>query len=113
MGFQKGHSKLGGRKRGIPNMIKGDVRALLDELGCNPVMDMAQMAMDDSVDIRTRVRLLVKLAGLVYPQLKAVEYTESIGRPNADPAESPRERILRTLAESYSQDQCPKAPNRS
>ena len=102
MGFQKGHAKVGGRKAGVPNRINGDVRALLDDLGCNPVLGMARIAMDDSVDIRIRMRLLAKLMRLVYPPLKAVEYPGAVGLPEEGPVVYPSERILRELSKTSS-----------
>lgn len=66
-------TKTGGRKTGTPNKRTQDVTALLDRLGCNPIVGMAQIAMDTSFAPELRGRMFAELAQYVAPKRKSVE----------------------------------------
>ena len=67
-----GH-KTGGRTRGAPNRRTQEATQILDELGCNPIRGMAEIAMSESHPIELRARMFMELAHYVYPKRKTVD----------------------------------------
>ena len=55
-----GH-KTGGRARGAPNRRTQEAAQILDELGCNPIRGMAEIAMSESHPIELRARMFLEL----------------------------------------------------
>jgi hypothetical protein len=107
MPFRKGREKTGGRKLNTGNKITSDLRALLDELGCNPIEGMGRIAVDQKIDIAIRLRAHAELAKYLHPQLKAIEHSGSIKTGSDGGSESPAERILRDLAEASTGEPAP------
>ena len=66
--------KTGGRARGTPNRRTQEAAQILDELGCNPVRGMAEIAVSESNPIEFRARMFMELAHYVYPKRKAVDF---------------------------------------
>jgi len=75
-----GH-KTGGRAPGTPNKRTQEAAQILDELGCNPICGMAEIAMSKSHPIELRARMFMGLAHYVYPKRKAVAV--SVAEPEA------------------------------
>lgn len=74
--FQKGHTKLGGRKAGTPNKISLDVRAKLSEMGCDPIEGLARVGMATEKDSPAiAARCYGELANYVHAKRRAVELT--------------------------------------
>ena len=67
-----GH-KTGGRTRGAPNRRTQEAAQILDELGCNPIRGMAEIAMSESHPVELRARMFLELAHYVYPKRKTVD----------------------------------------
>ncbi len=75
MPFVKGMKKVAGsgRKVGTPCKLASDVRARLQELGCDPIEGMAKLAMDEKTPVAIAQRCHAELAQYVYPKRRAVE----------------------------------------
>ena len=74
--------KTGGRAPGTPNKRTQEAAQILDELGCNPIRGMAEIAMSESHPIELRARMFMELAHYVYPKRKAVDvYGEGLDEP--------------------------------
>jgi hypothetical protein len=74
MAFEKGHKKLGGRKKGMPNkktLIKAD--DLLLELGVNPIQKLIEIAESDLVSVDQKINCYKTIAQYTYPKLKSQE----------------------------------------
>jgi hypothetical protein len=72
--FETGHSKLGGRKRGVLNkvtLIKAD--DLLLELDINPIQKLIEIAESDEVSIDQRINCYKEIAKYTYPRFKSQE----------------------------------------
>jgi hypothetical protein len=75
--------KRGGRQKGTPNKRTLAVTDKLAALGCDPIQRMAQIAMNEEVEVTIRARLLTELAQYIAPKRKAVEVTGEDGGPLA------------------------------
>lgn len=75
--YEKGHQKFGGRKPGVPDKIKLSLTVLetLQEIGHDPIKNMAAIADDQNNPIDVRARMEAELAKYVFPQLKSVAHT--------------------------------------
>ena len=74
MPFEKGHLKIGGRKKGTPNkvtLIKAD--DLLLELDVNPIQKLIEIAESDEASIDQRINCYKEIAKYTYPRLKLQE----------------------------------------
>ena len=71
--------KTGGRKKGTPNKKTASIQAKLDKHGCDPIEEMAKLAMESikKDDVQTATSLLKELAQYVAPKRKAVEVSGS------------------------------------
>ena len=67
-----GH-KTGGRTRGTPNKRTQEAAQILEELGCNPIRGMAEIAVSASNPSELRARMFMELAHYVYPKRKTVD----------------------------------------
>ena len=76
--------KSGGRAPGTPNKRTREAARILDELGCNPIRGMAEIAMSDSHPVELRARMFMELAHYVYPKRKAVDFHHVDEPPEAD-----------------------------
>ena len=66
--------KTGGRASGTPNKRTQEAAQILEELGCNPIRGMAEIAMSESHPIELRARMFMELAHYVYPKRKGVDF---------------------------------------
>ncbi len=65
--------KTGGRNPGTPNKRTEEAAQILEELGCNPIHGMAEIAMGESHPVELRARMFMELAHYVYPKRKTVD----------------------------------------
>ena len=71
MQFSKGHTKLGGRKKGTPNKVSSDLRTRIKSFLDN---NFEQLEKDISkLQPTERVRFLIKLMEFVVPKQKSME----------------------------------------
>ena len=73
--------RRGGRQKGTPNKKTIAVAEKLAVLGCDPIKQMGQIAMDERVEVSVRVQVLKELCQYVAPKRKAVEVTGEDGSP--------------------------------
>lgn len=73
-GSAKGE-KRGGRAKNVPNKRTKELAELLEETfpGYNPVIQMAGIAQDETVDIGHRVMCAREVAHYLFPKRKAVD----------------------------------------
>ena len=74
MPFQKGHTKIGGRKKGTSNkvtLIRAD--DLLLELGINPIQKLIEIAELDEASLDQKINCYKEIAKYTYPRLKLQE----------------------------------------
>lgn len=71
--------RRGGRAPGTPNKITLDVAAKLAAIKCDPLMGMAQIAMDKKNPLDIRSRMYAELAQYVAPKRKATEHSVGHG----------------------------------
>lgn len=76
-----GLPRSGGRKPGTPNKITSDIAFALAQLNCDPIVGMAQIAMDPKTDINLKARMFAELAQYQYPKRRAVEVTPGKSDP--------------------------------
>jgi hypothetical protein len=72
MAFEKGHKKLGGRKKGMLNkktLIKAD--DLLLELGVNPIQKLIEIAESDLASVDQKINCYKEIAKYTYPKSKS------------------------------------------
>ena len=77
--------RRGGRKKGTPNKKTACIQAKLDKHGCDPIEEMAKLAMHavKMDDMQIAVPLLKELAQYVAPKRKAVELSGDSENPLA------------------------------
>ena len=68
-----GLPKTGGRKKGTPNRATLTLQEVLDHVGCDPLLELATIAMNPQTPIDLRVRCLSEIAPYVYPRRKPVD----------------------------------------
>ncbi len=73
--------KRGGRQKGTPNKRTQAVTETLEGLGLDPIRGMAEIALDERVEVSLRVQVLKELCQYVAPKRKAVEVTGEDGGP--------------------------------
>lgn len=73
-GAKKGERR-GGRLPGTPNRRTKQLVELMEQMfpGYNPVIQLAEIAQDETVDISYRVTCAKELANYLYPKRKAVD----------------------------------------
>ena len=74
MAFEKGHKKLGGRKKGMPNkktLIQAD--DLLIELDVNPIQRLLEIAESDLTSIDQKINCYKEISKYTYPKFKSQE----------------------------------------
>jgi hypothetical protein len=65
--------KTGGRQKGTPNKRTADLAERLEALGCDPVGELASLAMDPATEPALKARCYIDLLAYLYPKRKAVE----------------------------------------
>jgi len=72
MAFEKGHTKIGGRQKGIPNkktLIRAD--ELLLQLDINPIQRLIELAESDEATIDHKINCYKEIAKYTYPKFKS------------------------------------------
>jgi hypothetical protein len=72
MAFEKGHTKIGGRKKGTPNkktLIRAD--ELLLQLDINPIQKLIELAESDEATIDHKINCYKEIAKYTYPKFKS------------------------------------------
>ncbi len=64
--------KTGGRKAGTPNKYK-PVRDILKDIGCEPILIIARIAMNQRVEPKVRLDACKELAGFCHGKVKTVD----------------------------------------
>ena len=62
-----------GRKKGTPDKIAGEVEERLQELGCDPIKGMVEIAKSKNTPLELRCRMFSELAQYVWPKRKSVD----------------------------------------
>ena len=70
MAFEKGHSKIGGRTKGTPNMHTKQLRIALREV-IEKELDNIPVYLSEIKDNRIKLELLIKLMPFVFPKMSA------------------------------------------
>ncbi len=81
MPFEKGHTKVGGRKAGTVNKLTSDIQVALAELDCDPIVGMALIAKDKKNKIELRFKAYAQLAEYVYAKRRSIEIAPSKAHP--------------------------------
>ena len=69
MAFEKGHTKIGGRQKGVPNkktLIRAD--DLLLQLDINPIQKLIELAESDEATIDHKINCYKEIAKYTYPK---------------------------------------------
>jgi hypothetical protein len=74
--------KTGGRSVGTPNRSTAEVRQQLEALGCDPIVGMAKIAIDESQPMALRASMYRELAQYVAPKRKAIEHKGDLAGSN-------------------------------
>ena len=72
MAFEKGHTKIGGRQKGVPNkktLIRAD--DLLLQLDINPIQKLIELAESDEATIDHKINCYKEIAKYTYPKYKS------------------------------------------
>jgi len=72
-GRPSGQLKTGGRKKGTPNKATLIVEEKINAAGCDPLTELAKIAMNHRYAVEVRVRCLCELASYLYPKRKPVD----------------------------------------
>ena len=76
MPFQKGEvSNPKGRPVGAKGKNVGLVKAQLQELDCDPILELVLIARDINTEPVYRIKIYSELANYIHPKLKAIEHT--------------------------------------
>lgn len=76
--FEKGHEKIGGRKKGTPNKRTVEItERLKDEDILGSLIEIAKTTDEESI----KVKIYLDLLRYCYPQRKAIEFTQDIELP--------------------------------
>lgn len=74
MGFEKGHEKQGGRKKGTPNKSTMELRAVLKEI-IDSELEMLPNRLEQLSD-KERLDVVIKLMPFALPRVKAVAFNK-------------------------------------
>jgi len=74
MSRPKGLPKTGGRIAGTPNRNTLALIERLENLGCDPIEGLANIALDPTTKPELKVRCFAELAQYVYPKRKAIDF---------------------------------------
>ncbi len=79
MPFQKGLPRhhAAGRRKGVPNKVQQTIEQKLLTMGCDPIIGMAELALDPKSSRELRGRIFAELAEYVHSKRKAVELVHS------------------------------------
>jgi hypothetical protein len=72
-----GLSKTGGRAKGTPNRATLTLKEKLETIGCDPLLELAKIGMNEKESIEIRVRCLIEIAPYMYPKRKPVDMSSN------------------------------------
>ena len=82
MGFEKGHTKIGGRPKGAPNRASSQLRQSINDFLADN-FDKVQNSFDKATE-RDKLTFYVQLLRFSVPQLQAIEMSSPIETLPAD-----------------------------
>ena len=68
-----GLAKTGGRQKGTPNRATLTLKEKLAAMGCEPLVEIAKMGMNEKNEIEIRERCFADIAPYLHPKLKPVD----------------------------------------
>jgi hypothetical protein len=68
-----GLPKTGGRKKGTPNRATLTLKEKLDAMGCDPLIELARMGLDEKNPLELRRRCFSDIAAYLHPKRKPVD----------------------------------------
>lgn len=74
MPFQPGHSKVGGRKPGTPNVLTAEIRSVLKQIVNDEISTLPERL--SQMQPADRTATLLKLLPYVLPQMQSVQHDE-------------------------------------
>ena len=74
-GRPAGLPKTGGRTKGTPNRCTVALKEKLDAIGCDPMIELARIGMNEKNPTALRVQCFSEIAQYVYPKRKPVDYS--------------------------------------
>lgn len=72
--FEKGHKKVGGRKKGTPNRFNSNLQEICVSEGVDPFRGLLKIAKDRSTETGHRIQALKEVCEYVYPKRRRVEF---------------------------------------
>lgn len=90
MPFEPGHTKSGGRKQGTPNKKTLQVEELLEQMNCNPIRAMIELAMNEAIEPALKLSALKELSQYVYSKKRSSEVSVAMGEKSAEDLENDR-----------------------
>ncbi|PWT71229.1 MAG: hypothetical protein C5B59_18460 [Bacteroidetes bacterium] len=76
MAFEAGHSKIGGRIKGVPNRNTIELRTMLREALEKEVQNLPQY-LDSITDTKMKIELLIKLMPYVFPKMQTIDLVDA------------------------------------
>jgi hypothetical protein len=76
-----GLPKTGGRQKGTPNKATLTVQEKLDSIGCDPIIELAKLGMNEKFTEEFRRRCFSDLASYICPKPKPADLTTTPERP--------------------------------
>jgi hypothetical protein len=76
-----GLPKTGGRQKGTPNKATLTVQEKLDSIGCDPIIELAKLGMNEKFPEEFRRRCFSDLASYICPKPKPTDLTTTPERP--------------------------------
>ncbi|WP_222982973.1 hypothetical protein [Flagellimonas meishanensis] len=70
MPFEKGHKKIGGRKKGTPNRYSDEMRFVLKNIFSDELDKLPELL--NKLSTEKRIEAIIKLAPFVLPKIKPV-----------------------------------------
>lgn len=77
-GGSKPGERRGGRQKGTPNKVTGEIKDQLATLGFDPITAMVKIAKNGKNPVEVRARMCSELAQYIAPKRKAIEHSGSI-----------------------------------
>ena len=71
--FEKGHTKIGGRKKGTPNRLTKELRTILKNVLYNELDNIEELL--DSLEPKERLELVIKLIPFILPKVDRIGHT--------------------------------------
>jgi hypothetical protein len=76
MAFESGHSKVGGRTKGVPNRNTIELRAMLRETLEFEIQNLPEY-LNSISDPKMKIELLIKLMPFVFPKMQTIDFVDA------------------------------------